>query len=384
MAVCGLVLIISSTPQTSYAQSVYDPAVGTVDAIPLDGGQDTYTILPALTPINESISIPCGSINPVVVNGVELMSSMQHVPNILQYGNDASEDYWYMQMGIFRPTTKIPFTRDTVQCVDAENAPYTLRYAVRAWDGQEWYNYPDVFNSVSYVLGASAPPLRDTFWIIDMSIIPKIDDRIIEFTACYDFIDTSPLAQDAFGELIGYPAVQCFGHRWYMDDGTMGLTGYGVAQSTSTYSPYTTLWYVDQNGLSSDAWGWSCNDLGLSCNGLDVPDGFTPPVIGSTFPITSTGSAVSNNIIDTGISVIQSNATAALQYVGSSILPKIDIDLGPLRTLSAWLYLFGVMLSTVSPLLPVTELIAIATVLTGFAVFYVLWGLYQLARQALV
>lgn len=383
MAGLGLALIISNTPRAN-AQSVYDPAVSTVDAIPLDGGQDAYTILPALSPINETISVPCGSIDGVVVNGQRLTDPMRVVANISQYGNDAGEDYWYQQMGLFRPTTLIPFTADTVQCVNGNNTPYSLQYAVRAWDGQEWYNYPNVFNSVSYVLGASSGSWRDTFYVFNMSVLPKIDDRIIEFTACYDYMSTDPFNMDSFGELIAVPAKQCFGHRWYMDDGTMGLTGYGVAQSASTYSPYTTLWYVDANGFSTESWGWSCNELGVYCNGTQVPAGFTPPTFDNPLPITSTGSAVAAGIVDTGISVIQSNATAALQYVGSAILPKMDIDLGPLATLSAWLYLFGVMLSTVSPLLPVTELIGIGTVLTGFLVFYVLWGLYQMARQALV
>jgi hypothetical protein len=84
------------------------------------------------------------------------------------------------------------------------------------------------------------------------------------------------------------------------------------------------------------------------------------------------------------MSTIQSNVTRAISYVQSSVLAQIDIDTSALSMLAGWLYLFGVMLSTLSPILPMQNIALLITALLAFLAFQIGWGLYRLARSALI
>jgi hypothetical protein len=382
-------------PRSVHAQqvSIYPD---TVDPVVIEGAVSSYTVVSPHTEIVGNITIPCGSEmynerGELVVESRSVLFDTADLGFVFPDAGLLADQYYRQQVGMTNSYALYrPASGDVIDC-----ASPNISYTVRSWDGQQWYDYGNWLRGIQYI----APTCSRTnlyyctvprSYEVLVAGIPAIDDKIIEFTMCYSYYDTDPLRVDALGNLKYVDALQCHGYRWYVDDGSISLYGFGVAPPSGYYDPYTTLWYVDTAGVSSESWVYTCADAGVTCfdGTLTYPalptSGTLDPGVSSTVPITNTGTALPSGIVDTAMSTIQSNVTRAISYVQSSVLAQIDIDTSALSMLAGWLYLFGVMLSTLSPILPMQNIALLITALLAFLVFQIGWGLYRLARSALI
>ena len=380
---CVLSILVYS-PRSAYAATWPDTV------LPLEGAG--YSIIDYGAPVVGNFGIICGA-GVFSVDGSLMAGPITVVQNVAHFQNNS--DYFYQRSISDGVITTWPYRFDLTDCTD-------YFFSVRAYDGQSWYDV-----TVDYLSSFSASPC-DVYVVAEPEFVacnhsfglpsysielfgsPRLDDRIIEFSLCYAYMDTDPLRLDNNGDLFAVPANRCFGYRWYVNDGSLGLLPFGVAPSSEYSSPYTTLWYVDQVGVSSQQWAWVCGAAGVDCGGtLSYDDGSElglkslNPVIESTFPITSTGTLPALSLPGMGVSVAQDNILSGLRYVYDTVAGYMTFDLTALQMLGQWLYVAGIMMSTISPLLP-GVFVPFATVAFGFVVFMAVWGVYRLVRTALI
>jgi hypothetical protein len=245
-----------------------------------------------------------------------------------------------------------------------------LSFNFKVFNGYSWY-FPEDDQVYTPVVTDNLGVISMISSQIDVSI--TLDDKIHEYTLCYEAI--------SYQQEI---SIVCNAFRVYTDDGSIYDYGYGVDFYTG--DPYTTLYYLDEYFFTAESVSLYCTfnaieycsalvpvpGLGaiFNCNLTDMgcPDGvfYDPPdspnslddysgISVGRFPLS--GSLGITDWFAEAFNSVKSSVDRAwydaFTWVVNSILPDIKIDVTPLRVLADYLYMFGLMVSTMRAIFPI-------------------------------
>ena len=230
----------------------------------------------------------------------------------------------------------------------------------QVFNGAKWYYPDDDFVAVNYIVDSG---ILYGFDVI-LNVTASHEDKIHELTLCYQKINLQ---------------IECNAFRVYTDDGSLYSLGYGVdTWVDAETTPFKTLYFVDEYFLTAESVPIYCTTYEIApamCAALipiTIPgEGFSIPTSGVNFDYSGTSIATGtafitgtdtgggwNTFLDDAATTIRSTADRSfydgLQWVIGSIVPNIGIDTTPLVILADYLYFFGVYISTVQAVVPLT------------------------------